>query len=103
MKQRIKGGNVSENIERDLGKILQKIEDNESWLKSIDTKLSFTNGKIAATMQELALIKQKQEDCPALKDHDKNNSIPLLTKVSLIISILINMMLVFSRYLGFGG
>jgi hypothetical protein len=60
---------TAKNIERDIGKILQELEQHSGWLKSIDTKAGYTNGKIATTMQDLALIKQKQDSCPALLNY----------------------------------
>jgi hypothetical protein len=60
---------IETNIERDIGKILQELEQHSQWLKSIDNKATYTNGKIANTMQDLALIKQKQDTCPALLNH----------------------------------
>lgn len=90
---------VGENIDRDIGKILQKLEDQDGWLVNIDKKLTYTNGKIAQAMQDLAIVKEKQETCPALKDHNKNDSIPNLTKMSLILSIIVNIVLVASKYI----
>jgi len=56
---------VKANIERDIGKVLQKLEDQNSWLINIDKKLTYTNGKIANTINELSIVKEKQDSCPA--------------------------------------
>ena len=61
------------NIERDLGSILQKLKDQDAWLAGIDKKVGFTNGKVANAIKDIALVKQKQEECPARVYHDSTS------------------------------
>ena len=89
------GGTLAENMERDIGKILQKLEDQDKWLVNIDKKLSYTNGKIAKTMQNLALVTEKQESCPARVSHGTPfQSKNILLGVGMFIIAILNLYLI---------
>lgn len=80
----------------------QKLDDfiqyTKEKLDSIESKASFTNGKIATALMEINSVKIKQEDCPARQLHNTSNRIQIKGNFIAVVALIISLLSVLSAY-----